>query len=98
MKTISVRVQNDYLERMSRVQQPLMAIEELIWNGLDADATRVRVRLHENRIGGLESITVSDNGHGLPFDQAVSAFENLGGSWKRTARRTKKKQRQLHGQ
>jgi hypothetical protein len=32
MKTVSVKVQNDYLERMCRVQQPLVAIEELIWN------------------------------------------------------------------
>jgi HSP90 family molecular chaperone len=40
---------------------------------------------------------VSDNGHGLPFDEAITAFENLGGSWKR-AKRTKGKKRQLHGQ
>lgn len=98
MKTLCVKVQNDYLERMSKVQKPIMALEELIWNGLDADASRVRVRIHESRLGGLERITVSDNGHGLDYASATPAFENLGGSWKRTAQRTKDRRRLLHGQ
>jgi hypothetical protein len=92
---VSVKVQNDYLERMSKVQKPIMALEELIWNGLDADATQVTVRFVENRFGWIEKITVSDNGTGLSFDDAVTAFENLGGSWKRSAQKTK--QRLMHG-
>jgi hypothetical protein len=94
---ISVKVQNDYLERMSNVQKPIMAVEELIWNGLDADATQVKVRFEENPLGALETITVTDNGTGLLYEDAVTAFENLGGSWKRTAKKTKTKQRLLHG-
>src|SRR5262245_8024179 len=95
---VTVKVQNDYLERMSRVQKPIMAVEELIWNGLDADASEVTVHFEENKLGGLDKIIVSDNGTGLPHDEAVKAFENLGGSWKRDAQKTRTKKRLLHGQ
>jgi hypothetical protein len=92
MKTLSVKVQNDYLQRMCKVPKPIVAIEELIWNGLDADATKVRVRIQENRVGGLEAILISDNGHGLDYQTAIPAFENLGGSWKQSAQRTRNKE------
>lgn len=54
---VSVKVQNDYLKRMSKVPKPIMALEELIWNGLDADATEVKVKFEENRLGALQAIT-----------------------------------------
>ena len=41
-----------------------MAIAELIWNSVDADADRVDVTLHDDRLGGIKSIDVTDNGHG----------------------------------
>ena len=40
----TVEVQPDFLERQSKAK-PVQAVAELIWNGLDADANRVDVRL-----------------------------------------------------
>jgi Histidine kinase-, DNA gyrase B-, and HSP90-like ATPase len=96
-RTIEVQVERDYLERLAASKSPLAAVEELIWNSLDADATVVRVKFGLNAMGGLESIEVSDNGRGLPHTEAIAAFERLGGSWKRTRRRSKG-HRVLHGQ
>lgn len=39
-----VEVQPDFLERQCQAK-PIQAVAELIWNGLDADATRVAVDL-----------------------------------------------------
>jgi hypothetical protein len=94
---VSVKVQNDYLERISKVRKPLLAVAELIWNGLDADATEVRVEFDHNALGTLERIHVLDNGLGLAHSQAQTAFGNLGGSEKRRLSRSANKKRLLHG-
>jgi hypothetical protein len=94
---ISVQVQSDHLERISKVRKPIIAVAELIWNGLDADATEVRVEFDHNALGALERIRVIDNGSGLRRNEAEPAFANLGGSRKRTQNRSKDKRRLLHG-
>ena len=90
-----IEVQPDLIERLSRAQ-PISALAELIWNALDADSTRVAVRLHYGDLG-LRQITVSDNGHGIPHDEAARLFTRLGGSWKTRGGRTKTRERILHG-
>jgi HSP90 family molecular chaperone len=97
MRTISVRVQADHLERMTKVKRPILALAELLWNSLDADATKVTVSFRENTLGGLESVTVSDNGVGMPPEVALDAFGSLGGSWKRSKSKSGERGRLLHG-
>jgi hypothetical protein len=94
---ISVQVQGDHLDTLARAGAPIDAVAELIWNSLDADATRVRVELDYNTIGGLKTVRVSDNGQGLRYDEVVPAFQKLGGSWKKSAGKTRVKGRLLHG-
>lgn len=98
MKTITVEVQADHLQSLARIKRPLTAVAELIWNGLDADAEEVQVVFQKNDIEGLTRVIVRDDGHGLPYEEAEAAFQNLGGSWKRSAQKTRKKGRILHGQ
>lgn len=97
MKILDVKLQRDHLEKVCNSRSPLTSITELLWNSLDADASEISVDFHHNRLGGLETIQITDNGHGLRYDQAPTAFENLGGSWKRNAARTSGKHRILHG-
>lgn len=96
MKTITVQVQEDHIETLSR-SRPLAAMAELIWNALDADAKEVRVEFHENELEGLDRILVVDDGHGLHYDDAFIVFQNLGGSWKRQGPKTPAERRILHG-
>src|SRR5258708_9358722 len=84
MKIITVEVQPDHLQTIARVKRPLGAVAELIWNGLDADATQIDVELRRNQMEGLTAVLGSDNGHGLPYDGSEDAFQNLGGRLKST--------------
>jgi hypothetical protein len=95
---VSVVVEDDFLERQSRAQ-PIAALSEIIWNSLDADATRVDVELIKKDLaGGLSQIIITDNGTGFPRSEATTYFGKLGGSWKRRNRKTQRHSRMVHGQ
>lgn len=93
---INVQAQADHLDSIAK-GNPLSALAELIWNSFDADAHEVHVTINENGLGGIEEITIRDDGHGLPIDEAKTAFGSLGGSWKKRAGRTIGEKRILHG-
>ncbi len=97
MSEIRVAVKKDHLEKLAATKKPILAIAELIWNSLDADATHVTVNLEQNKMGGIQEIHVVDDGHGIHVDEATAAFGNLGGSWKPTSGKSKLKGRLLHG-
>lgn len=96
MPQYSVDVQPDYLQRLTRVKKPVIAIAELIWNSLDADATRVQVRFRNDPLGTVTDIRIEDDGTGIHPKQASASFENLGGSWKQHLKKSAKG-RLLHG-
>ena len=94
-RSYTVEVQPDFIERQTKAR-PIRAVAELIWNSLDADATRVDVRFFRGELG-MAKIVVRDNGHGIPYRDAPHLFTRLGGSWKKPGARTKTKGRMLHG-
>jgi hypothetical protein len=96
-KTFEIQVQDDHLRRLSQVRKPVLAVAELIWNAVDADAERVDVVLHDSPLGGLGAIEVADNGHGIPYAEAENLFSRLGGSWKQGGHRSQERRRILHG-
>jgi hypothetical protein len=97
MATMRLRVELDktFLERLRT--SPRKAISELMWNALDADAEMIKVDLGVNEVGGVTTITVTDDGHGMTADEARQGFGRLGGSWKAAASETRSKRRALHG-
>ena len=82
MKEIFVQAQADHIESLFKAT-PLAAIEELVWNALDANAREVQIDLVMNPLGGIEAIRVSDDGTGIDVLKVDSTFGSLGGSWKR---------------
>lgn len=54
------------------VERPMGIVKELIENAIDAKATKIDVSLLQ---GGIESLVVRDNGHGMDAADAVAAFE-----------------------
>lgn len=80
-KKLTIKVEKDHIESLISAS-PVKAIEELIWNGLDADASNVEIQYieGENRI---RQIIVKDNGHGIEYQVAQNAFGSLGGSDKK---------------
>ena len=45
-----VEVQPDFIERQAKAN-PIQAVAELVWNGLDADAQNVDVRIEVDDLG-----------------------------------------------
>jgi hypothetical protein len=94
---VTVEAQNDFLEKLAGRGRPALALAELIWNGLDADATKVDVEVENSLLGVPQKIVVSDNGHGFSYDDGQAAFGHLGGSWKQHREHTREQRRMLHG-
>ena len=95
---VKIEIEDDFMARQTRAE-PVQALAELIWNSVDADASRVDVEFEFNDLAqDMSKIIVYDDGHGIPRDQAKQLFGHLGGSWKRLQRRTETKDRMVHGQ
>lgn len=97
-----VRAGKSHLDRYSH-RSAVDAVAELIWNGLDAEADRVEVRLERASLGDespefVTRLWIIDNGHGIDPQTAVERFRLLGDSWKlHLSGRTVNRQRVLHG-
>lgn len=86
-KLIYVQAQADHIASLAKAT-PAAAIEELVWNALDADAREIRIDVLTNALGGVEGVRVSDDGTGIDVLRADATFGSLGGSWKRSAKAT----------
>ncbi|SFG46542.1 DNA mismatch repair protein MutL [Desulfotomaculum arcticum] len=64
------------------VERPVSVVKELVENSLDADAGNITVAIAG---GGLESITVVDNGYGISQEDAPLAFQRHATSKIKTA-------------
>ena len=95
MEELRVEVQEDHLQSLTS-SSPIKAIEELIYNALDADASFIDVMFERNEMGGIRTIFVNDDGVGIHKDNK-KYFKGLGGSWKRDTRKTHTKNRIVHG-
>ncbi len=96
MQKINVEIQSDLVEKLAKAD-PIPAISELLWNGLDADADKVSVYLEYDALDTLNKVIVRDNGIGFNPEEASTLFKNLGGSWKKSSKYSKRNKRDLHG-
>lgn len=62
--------------------KPLDAICEYIWNGFDANASMIEVKLIENDFGILNQIVISDNGTGINYEELKNKFQPFNDSKK----------------
>jgi len=94
--TITVDLTDDFLNRQVRAA-PVVAISELIWNALDAEAENVDISLHYAGETLIESITVTDDGLGIDPDLLQTTLSRIGESWKKKSNQTLNGKRSLHG-
>lgn len=60
-----IEISSKGIEKTLRKFDYLQAISEYIWNGFDAQATVVDVKLQQNVLGGIDQIVIADNGYGI---------------------------------
>ncbi|WP_288872155.1 ATP-binding protein [uncultured Corynebacterium sp.] len=97
MTTLTLQAGEDHVRRLAGEAAPEKALTELVWNALDAEATRIEISIERNALGGIDRVAVEDNGHGFNRNEATSDFGNIGGSWKRSKVKTRTGKRHLHG-
>jgi DNA topoisomerase VI subunit B len=83
MTRVTLTVEQEHLVRLAKLKVPVGAVEELIWNALDADASQVTVDVEVNAIGGVERVAIRDDGSGMPAESCSGYFQPIGRSWKR---------------
>lgn len=79
----SAEITNEGIKKHFRSYEPVESIFELIWNGLDANGTIVDVQVTRGELGGLESVTVIDNGEGIDVKNTKNNFEKFNESAKK---------------
>ncbi|MGW0203195.1 ATP-binding protein [Nonomuraea sp. NPDC003201] len=97
MRTVHIGAKPDHLLRLAQQKDPVGAVAEMIWNALDAEASHVSIDLECNELNGVEAVSITDDGHGMPNASCVAFFGGLGGSWKTTAKFSPHLKRGLHG-
>jgi len=90
-----VQVSRDHVQRLTTTS-PQKAVEELIWNALDAGGDRVDVKLQLNELGAVSRLEVSDRGPGIKPGELDRAFGAIGNSVK-LERKVNPDQRAYHG-
>lgn len=93
-KKIIVILTDDHLLKLG-VTKPLAALEELIWNAVDADATKIEIYFEKNELDVVKKIIVDDRGHGIEYETIKSTFGKVGDSLKK--KRYSPKGRLYHG-
>ena len=90
------------LLRLRNQTNAISALAELVWNSIDADAKSIHVDWDENEMMGVETISVSDDGHGIEVGDDEDKFSDhpfasLGDSAKHTVSHQSPAGRILHG-
>ncbi len=72
--TSETRITGEGIKKHFRSTDPIQAVYELVWNGLDAGASEIAVRQLRNELGGVTEILVQDDGEGICFDTPEANF------------------------
>jgi hypothetical protein len=88
---------DDLVRQLSHEREAVKAVLELVWNALDADATKADVTIERSGTTGVDKIVVVDDGDGITPEKARSAFKQVGDSAKRVGGVTERLGRPLHG-
>jgi len=54
------------------IERPASVVKELVENAIDADSTKINIYISG---GGIDSIEISDNGAGIPYQEVALAFK-----------------------
>lgn len=84
------QITDDGIKKHFKNMEPHKAIFELIWNGFDARASNVNVRLLKNTLDRVELVSICDDGDGIDLLNLDNSFQKFNES-------NKKNDDDLHG-
>lgn len=73
----STNITNQSIKKHFKKYEPWQVVAEMIWNGLDARATRIDIEIKKNELGGFKLISILDNGDGIDFENIKDNFEKF---------------------
>lgn len=79
----TAEISDEGIKKHFKSIEPWVAIFELVWNGLDANATKVEITLHKNAIDTVDAVYVLDNGEGIDFENSKDNFGKFNDSSKK---------------
>ncbi|WP_282700744.1 ATP-binding protein [Streptomyces sp. CC219B] len=97
MVKVRLETSREHVAELARLRDPVGAVEELIWNAVDADAENIVVSLERNDLGGVDRVRVQDDGSGMSGEHCEEYFRPIGASWKKRSQGSPVKKRALHG-
>lgn len=71
---LGLSVKNQSVESSGITKDYKEALCEYIWNGFEANATRVELNFVANELGGVEKVIVRDNGDGINYTTLEDTF------------------------
>ncbi len=86
----TAQITDDGIKKHFKNMEPYKAIFELVWNGFDARASNVNIRLLKNALGTVESVSICDDGDGIDLLNLDNSFQKFNES-------NKKNDDDLHG-
>jgi len=86
----TAQITNEGIKKHFKTMEPHRAIFEYVWNGFDARAHNVNIKLNRNELGGLESISIIDDGDGIDLSNLSNSFQKFNES-------NKKDDEDMHG-
>ncbi len=89
----SAAIGNSGIKKHFKTAEAWEALFELVWNGFDAAAKSVSIKVVENHIHGLDQVVVLDDGEGIDFATLSDTF----GSFNESAKKANLSQKGEHG-
>lgn len=84
-KLENILISSDGIRNSLKKYKPLKALSEYVWNGFDAQASKVEININYNLMQKIDSIIIKDNGYGInrgllnnkfkPFFQSEKVYD-----------------------
>lgn len=74
METNKIKLQAQGIKKALKNYKMYDSLAEYIWNGFDAQATKIEVLFYKNELGGINDIIIRDNGYGIEQEQLNIKF------------------------
>ncbi|MBA4181315.1 MAG: hypothetical protein C0506_12055 [Anaerolinea sp.] len=83
LRTVRLQMAPQLMSRRlgSDLYTPAQALEQLVANALDAGCSRIDITLKQNTLGGVQEVSIADDGCGIEPNDVDQAFAIVGEHW-----------------